>query len=95
MYYLQITGHICSLVLSGEDSQALQAIDQPLESLLQSAKANDFLLLSMAEEYSLKKSLMDIDPVMVISIIDAVRYRCVLVGNSNFLHMTTSAFKYL
>ncbi|XP_064607361.1 uncharacterized protein LOC135471882 isoform X2 [Liolophura sinensis] len=70
-----ITGHICSLVLSGEDSQALQAIDQPLESLLQSANVNEFLLLSMAEEYSLKKSLMDIDPVMVISIIDAVRYR--------------------
>ncbi|XP_052779362.1 uncharacterized protein LOC128216745 isoform X2 [Mya arenaria] len=73
----QIIVHVGSLVLQGEDTLVLSVIDQPLPSLLAAASAPSDFLEFAARHWGPEVTLMDLDPALIISVIDAVRYTSV------------------
>lgn len=63
------------LKFQDEDSKVLMVIDQPITTLLESAEAPPGLLEFAGSQYGSNMTLMDLEPAIVISVIDAVRYR--------------------
>jgi len=61
--------------MQGEDSKVLTFIDQPVAELMEAAAAPSGLCSFAASQYGPKLTLMDLDPALIINIIDAVRYR--------------------
>lgn len=68
--------YVGSLKFQDEDSKVLMVIDQPITTLLESAGAPPGLVQFAGDQYGNSMTLMDLEPAMVISVIDAVRYRC-------------------
>lgn len=73
----QIIAYVGSLVFQGEDSTVLMVIDKPIQALLIDARAPPELIVFARNQYGEKMTLMDLEPSIVISVIDAVRYRSV------------------
>ena len=73
--YFQIVTHVGSLVFQGDDSKVLLVIDQPIAELLEHAGAPAGLVEFARNQYGGDMTLMDLEPSIVISAIDAVRYR--------------------
>ncbi|KAL4227080.1 hypothetical protein ACF0H5_015054 [Mactra antiquata] len=73
----QIITHIGSLVFRGEDSTVLMVIDKSIKILLEDAGAPASLIDYAGSQYGDDLTLMDLEPAIVISVIDAVRYRSV------------------
>lgn len=71
----QIICHIGQLVFKGEDSEALMVIDRPVKSLLLDSSASPCLVSYAENQYGVQMTLMDLEPAIVIGVIDAVRYR--------------------
>lgn len=74
-YHFQIITYVGSLVFQGEDSMVLMVIDKSIKDLLEDAKAPLGLIEYAGNQYGSDLTLMDLEPAMVISVIDAVRYR--------------------
>ena len=75
--------HVGSLVFQGDDSKVLLVIDQPITELLEHAAAPEELVHFARNQYGKDMTLMDLEPSIVISAIDAVRYRLVLLLTVN------------
>ncbi|XP_045164453.2 uncharacterized protein LOC123528642 [Mercenaria mercenaria] len=73
----QIVVYVGSLVFRGEDSMVLMVIDKPIPNLLEDASAPQGLVEFATSQYGTNMTLMDLEPAIVISVIDAVRYRSV------------------
>lgn len=73
----QIIVHVGSLVFRGEDSMVLMVIDKPIAKLLEETGAPPGLIEFAEKQYGGEMTLMDLEPAIVISVIDAVRYRSV------------------
>ena len=67
------------LKFQDEDSKVLMVIDQPITALLESADTPPGLIEFAGNQYGSSMTLMDLEPSIVISVIDAVRYRLVKV----------------
>lgn len=70
--------HVGSLVFQGEDSMVLMVIDKPIKDLLEDTGAPLGLTEFAGNQYGASMTLMDLEPAIVISVIDAVRYRYLL-----------------
>lgn len=75
MFVSQIIVYVGILKFQDEDSKVLMVIDQPITALLGSAEAPPALLEFAGNQYGSSMTLMDLEPSIVISVIDAVRYR--------------------
>lgn len=73
----QIIVYVGSLVFKGDDSSVLMVIDKPIRDLLKDAAAPPGLTEFAESQYGASLTLMDLEPAIVISVIDAVRYRSV------------------
>ena len=62
-------------MFQGDDSKVLLVIDQPITELLEHAGAPPGLTEFARTQYGGEMTLMDLEPSIVISAIDAVRYR--------------------
>lgn len=76
--HTQVVGYISDLVVNEESKKALTEIDKPIIILLQSSEAPEGLLDFVKHELRQKTTLMDLEPSLVIKVIDAVHYRSVL-----------------
>lgn len=65
----------------------LMVIDKPIRNLLEDAAAPPGLLEFAGSQYGANMTLMDLEPAIVISIIDAVRYRYIM--NSLFYYSSS------
>ena len=78
-------------MFQGDDSKVLLVIDQPITELLEHAGAPPGLTEFARTQYGGEMTLMDLEPSIVISAIDAVRYRSVTQINI-FSHSLTLFF---
>ncbi|KAK3607195.1 hypothetical protein CHS0354_008880 [Potamilus streckersoni] len=78
LVFSQVIVYVSSLVLQEDEQQALLVIDQPVKMLIQKTLAPYSLIKFACRHYSDSDTLMDLDPAVVISIIDAVRYRSLI-----------------
>ncbi|KAL3851802.1 hypothetical protein ACJMK2_015509 [Sinanodonta woodiana] len=78
LVFSQVIVYVSSLVLREDEQQALLVIDQPIKMLMQKMSAPSSLIKFACSQYSDSDTLMDLDPAVVISIIDAVRYRSLI-----------------
>ncbi|KAK6177276.1 hypothetical protein SNE40_015405 [Patella caerulea] len=72
-----IVCHVCSLAFDGEEAVALKLIGQPIREMFTNNKFPQALLEFVKNQYKEEITLMDLDPSVAISVIDAVRYRSV------------------
>ncbi|KAH3880200.1 hypothetical protein DPMN_004109 [Dreissena polymorpha] len=74
----QITVYAGTLAFQGNDSQVLMIIDKPVTEMLESVGANAELVAFCKRKHGDTTTLMDVDPSLIISVIDAVRYKSVM-----------------
>ena len=78
----------------GEDSLVLMVIDKPITNLLEESGAPPGLTEFAGKQYGVKMTLMDLEPAIVISVIDAVRYRyATLFSNSDARQILTKCIQ--
>ncbi|XP_069141786.1 uncharacterized protein [Argopecten irradians] len=76
--YLTIVNFLSGLVLDDRDSFALDILDHPLRFLTEKSGALPKVLDFVTKHFEKSKTLMDVDPTFLISLIDAVRYKSLL-----------------
>ncbi|XP_033746655.1 uncharacterized protein LOC117331838 [Pecten maximus] len=76
--YLTIVNYLSGLVLGDQDSFALDILDHPLPFLTEKSGALPKILEFVTKQFEKSKTLMDVDPTFLISLIDAVRYKSLL-----------------
>ncbi|XP_046581590.1 LOW QUALITY PROTEIN: uncharacterized protein LOC124289041 [Haliotis rubra] len=71
----QIVCRVCSLAFMDEDKEAYTSIEKPVADMLKTGKLSAALHRFFLSKYKPELTMMDFDPNIVISLIDAVRYR--------------------
>lgn len=64
-----------SLAVDGKERQALNLIEEPLIKIMTSSVVPLGIQQFIKRQYQGEVTLMDLDPGLVVSIIDAVRYK--------------------
>ncbi|OWF41539.1 uncharacterized protein LOC110462261 [Mizuhopecten yessoensis] len=76
--YLSIVNYLSGLVLGDRDSFALDILDHPLRFLTEKSGALPEILDFVNKQFEKSKTLMDVDPTFLISLIDCIRYKSLL-----------------
>ncbi|XP_067683958.1 uncharacterized protein [Haliotis asinina] len=71
----QIVCRVCSLAFMDEDKEAYTSIEKPVADVLKAGKLSSALHRFFLSQYKPELTMMDFDPNIVISLIDAIRYR--------------------
>ncbi|XP_071081832.1 uncharacterized protein [Haliotis cracherodii] len=71
----QIVCRVCSLAFMDEDKEAYTSIEKPVGDVLKTGQLSPALQRFFSSQYKPELTMMDFDPNIVISLIDAVRYR--------------------
>ncbi|XP_059151050.1 uncharacterized protein LOC131937544 isoform X2 [Physella acuta] len=72
---VQVTCHVCSASVQGQNPKVLKLLDMPLMELLSQPGIPNAVWQFASCQFDEGATLMDIDPAAVIAIIDAVRYK--------------------
>ena len=71
----QVVALVCAHAVDGNVREALNLIDQPINKMVFTTEVPPGVRDFVERQYSTTDSLMDLDPGLMVSIIDAVRYK--------------------
>nr|KAG5695025.1 hypothetical protein BaRGS_015849 [Batillaria attramentaria] len=71
----QVVASVCALAVDDKYKEAVNLIDKPLSEIMQSSEVPPGLQHFVTRQYQRDDSLMDLDPGLLVSVIDAVRYK--------------------
>ena len=66
---------MCTLIERGQQTCALSVIDQPIIKIFNYAEGQQEFLQPIEKMFGDEKSLIDVDPNFLISLVDSIRYR--------------------
>lgn len=73
----QILERVCAHAVDGKDREALNLVELPLITILQAEEVPPGIRHFVERQYQREITLMDLDPGLMVNIIDAVRYKYV------------------
>lgn len=71
----QVVALVCALAVDGKDRQAVDLMEKPLSEIMRSKEVPPGLQQFVTRQYQQDTTLMDMDPGLLVSVIDAVRYK--------------------